>query len=118
PAPAVAALEKWVALGAPWPDAVTLVSPDAISQAAKAHWAFRPVKRPPVPPFSREAQPSAPRNPIDHFVVAKLREKNLTLSPEADRRTLIRRVTFDLTGLPPTPEEVVAFEADASPDAY
>src|SRR5207248_5046996 len=86
--------------------------------AAKAHWAFRPVRRPPVPPVSSEAQPSAPRNPVDHFVVAKLGEKNLTFSPEADRRTLIRRVTFDLTGLPPTPEEVAAFETDASPGAY
>ena len=115
-AQAVAALEKWVAMGVPWPEAVTLVSPDAIARAAKAHWAFQPVKRPPVPKLS--TQYSVLSNPIDHFVLAKLAEKKLVLSAEADRRTLIRRVTFDLTGLPPTPAEVAAFEADASPDAY
>src|SRR5207253_817349 len=57
-------------------------------------------------------------NPIDAFVRAKLREKGLAPAPEADRRTLIRRVTFDLTGLPPTPGEVEAFEQDTSADAY
>ncbi|MBY0514789.1 MAG: DUF1553 domain-containing protein, partial [Gemmataceae bacterium] len=72
--------------------------------------------RPPVP------QVAAPafliRNPIDAFVLARLREKGLTPSPEADRRTLIRRLSFDLIGLPPTPEEVDAFAADPAPDAY
>src|SRR6187455_3399938 len=58
------------------------------------------------------------RTPIDAFVLATLRQKSLSPSPEADRRTLIRRVTFDLTGLPPTPEEIEAFEKDTSADAY
>ena len=58
------------------------------------------------------------RNPIDAFILAKLAEKNLTLSPEADRRTLIRRLNFDLLGLPPTPEEIEAFVADRDAKAY
>ncbi|HEX5270698.1 MAG TPA: DUF1549 domain-containing protein, partial [Gemmataceae bacterium] len=82
---------------------------------AKPHWAFRPVRRPAVPAVKNAAWP---RTSIDRFVLARLEEKGLTPSPEADRRTLIRRATFDLTGLPPTPEEVAAFEADPAPDAY
>jgi hypothetical protein len=105
----VAALERWVSLGAPWPAAAKLAAPDAIAKAAAAHWAFRPVKRPAVP---------APGHPIDAFVVARLEAARLSLSPPADRRTLIRRATFDLTGLPPTPEEIDTFVDDASPDAY
>ncbi len=64
-----------------------------------------------------ETQSSAP-NPIDAFVFAKLEAKGLKPSPPADRRTLLRRATYDLTGLPPTPEEVDAFVQDAAPDAY
>ena len=75
----------------------------------KTWWAFQPVARPAVPERT---------NPVDHFIRAKLNDKRLSLSPEADRRTLIRRVTFDLTGLPPTPEEVDAFVNDKAPDAY
>ncbi len=75
------------------------------------HWSFRPVVRPPVPVNGAD-------NPVDAFLRAKLAEKDLKPSAEADRRTLIRRLTFDLIGLPPTPEEVHAFESDPSPDAY
>jgi hypothetical protein len=78
-------------------------------EPADVWWSFRPLKRPAVP---------GTQNPVDHFIAAKLREKGLSLAPETDRRTLIRRVTFDLTGLPPTPEEVAAFLADKRPDAY
>ncbi|HYR58300.1 MAG TPA: DUF1549 domain-containing protein, partial [Chthoniobacteraceae bacterium] len=58
------------------------------------------------------------RTPIDNFVLAKLRQQRLDFAADADRRTLLRRVTLDLTGLPPTPEELAAFEADKSADAY
>jgi hypothetical protein len=73
-------------------------------------WSLRPLARPAVP--------GTGGNPIDAFVRAKLRDTGLAMAPEADRRTLIRRVAFDLTGLPPTPDEVAAFVADQSPDAY
>jgi hypothetical protein len=76
----------------------------------REHWAFRKPVRPAVP--------AGATNPIDDFIQAQLTEKKLTPSPEADRRTLIRRVTFDLIGLPPTPAEVDAFLADQSPNAY
>jgi hypothetical protein len=78
------------------------------------HWAFKPAARPTVPTIS---DPWI-RNPIDAFVLAKQREQGLSPSAPADARTLIRRVTFDLTGLPPTPEEVEAFLSDKSADAY
>jgi hypothetical protein len=75
----------------------------------RSHWAFQPVQDPPVP---------GPGNPIDRFVSAKLEAKGLSLSPRADRRTLIRRAYFDLVGLPPTAAEVEAFVADDSPTAW
>ncbi|HSQ56073.1 MAG TPA: DUF1549 and DUF1553 domain-containing protein, partial [Gemmata sp.] len=82
--------------------------------AKETWWAFRALKRPEVPKLS--ASPLA--NPVDRFILAKLSDKGLSLSPEADRRTLIRRVTFDLTGLPPSPEEVEAFVNDRHANAY
>ncbi|MBN9122111.1 MAG: PSD1 domain-containing protein [Planctomycetes bacterium] len=109
----IAALEKWVELGAPWPEKLTLASPNAIEKAAAKHWAFQRVTRPPIPKLN-----SPTTNPIDAFVTAKLSDKGLSLSPRADKRTLVRRATFDLTGLPPTPEEVDAFLKDEAPDAY
>lgn len=81
-----------------------------------AEWAYKPFRRPAVPD-APAARPRA-RNEIDRFLLAKLAEHKLTLAPEADRRTLIRRVYFDLIGLPPTPEQVEAFVADPRPDAY
>ena len=80
------------------------------------HWAFEPISSPdpPAVPESRRWV----RNPIDRFVLQRLENEGLTPSPEANRETLIRRVSFDLTGLPPTVEEVDAFLADRSPDAY
>ncbi|MBI1849306.1 MAG: PSD1 domain-containing protein [Planctomycetes bacterium] len=79
------------------------------------HWSFVPPKRPPVP---EPKQASWCRNEIDRFVLAKLEREGVEPSPEADRETLLRRVFFDLTGLPPTPEELDAFVADERPDAY
>ena len=80
-------------------------------------WAVQPLGRPTLPALSPAAAARV-RTPIDRFVFAKLREKGLAPSPEADRRTLIRRLTFDLIGLPPTPDEVDAFVTDPAPDAY
>ncbi|HEX4589015.1 MAG TPA: DUF1549 domain-containing protein, partial [Gemmataceae bacterium] len=79
----------------------------------ETHRAFRPVIRPPVPPAANTA-----RTAVDRFILAALEAKGLSPSPEAYRATLIRRVSFDLTGLPPTVAEIDAFLADRSPDAY
>ncbi len=79
---------------------------------AKKHWSWQPLKRPSVPDASRHA------NPIDAFIVARLKPKNLKLAPEASRRTLIRRLTFNLTGLPPTPKEIDEYVHDTKPGAY
>jgi cytochrome c553 len=88
-----------------------------IAEGAKfeRHWAFRPAVEPPLPPV---ADAKWLRNSIDRFVLAKLEQAGLSPAPEADRPTLIRRLTFDLLGLPPTPEEIDAFVADRRPDAY
>ncbi|HYH63440.1 MAG TPA: PSD1 and planctomycete cytochrome C domain-containing protein [Urbifossiella sp.] len=98
----VAVLKAWIDRGAPGP------ADEPVPEAPTAHWAFRPVRRPTVPDG---------RNPIDHFVQKALREHNLAPAPRADPRTLVRRLYLDLTGLPPTPAEVTAFAADASPQA-
>jgi Protein of unknown function (DUF1549)/Protein of unknown function (DUF1553) len=79
------------------------------------HWAFKPPNRPPLPQVKDE---SWPRNPVDRFVLARLEAEGLKPSPEADRTTLIRRLSLDLVGLPPTPEEIDAFLADTSNQAY
>ncbi|HTH48353.1 MAG TPA: DUF1549 and DUF1553 domain-containing protein, partial [Candidatus Limnocylindria bacterium] len=80
------------------------------------HWAYRPLRVPPVPDLPPHFRPSA--NPVDSFIAVKLAEHKLVPAPEADRRTLLRRVTFDLIGLAPTPEELHAFLADTSTNAY
>ncbi len=115
----VADLVAWVAAGAPWPEAVantpaaaSPTTPEAIARARVDHWAYRPVVAV-DPPTS-----TAARSPIDAFLLARLEAGGLGFAPPADRRTLIRRATFDLIGLPPTPEEVEAFVADPSADAY
>src|SRR5438067_13476563 len=87
-----------------------------ITPAARRHWAFVAPRKPAVPEIRNPKFEI--RNPIDAFVFARLEKEGLTSSPEADRVTLIRRVTLDLTGLPPTPEEVDAFLKDTGPDAY
>jgi hypothetical protein len=97
------------------------LSPNAeaaeVSPTAKArdHWAFKPPSRPLAP---RVRDPEWPRQQLDQFVLARLETEEISPSPEADRATLIRRLTFDLTGMPPAPEEVEAFLADGNPDAY
>jgi len=92
-------LRKWIEEGAQW----------------KEHWSFIP-PAPRTPPVVKDAQWA--KTPIDQFLMARLESEGLTPNPEADRRTLIRRVTLDLTGLPPTPSEVAAFVNDKSPKAY
>ncbi len=101
----LAALRAWIAAGPSWPDASA-----GTNAATPTHWSLRPLVRPGVP--------EGGGNPIDAFVRARLADADLAPSPAADARSLIRRVTFDLTGLPPTPEEVEAYVADTRPDAY
>jgi hypothetical protein len=85
------------------------------ARGTAGHWAFRPPVRP-APPAVKD--PAAIRNDLDRFVQAKLEEKGLGLAPEADRATLIRRVSYDLTGLPPSPSEIAEFLSDPAPGAY
>lgn len=107
-------LKAWIVNGADWPDGVTLKEPVVDDFA---WWSFLPLTAPGVPAPGSE-NPLWNHSPIDLFVAAKQREQGLTRSSRADRRTLIRRVTYDLTGLPPTPEEVRAFEDSNDPEAY
>jgi len=110
-------LERWVSEGAKTAKAEpeSLAPGLLITDEDRSFWCFRPITRPPVPKLDNAFRV---RTPIDAFVLAKLREQHLDFAPDADKRSLIRRVTFDLTGLPPTTEEVDAFLADPSPDAY
>jgi hypothetical protein len=110
-------LEAWVKMGAPLPRTPSSGSgqQDKITTAARTHWAFQPVKQPAVPTVKNAAWV---QSPIDAFILAKLESKGMQPAPSADKRTLIRRATYDLIGLPPTPEEVAAFVADKSPDAF
>ena len=112
----IAALVAWVKMGAPDPRAATGPVPlTDMHEARTKHWAFQPVTRPALPKVknSRWVQ-----TPVDNFILSKLEQKKIKPSAPADRRTLIRRVTYDLLGLPPTPEEVEAFINDKRPDAY
>ena len=106
----IAAIRQWVEQGAPWPEEKT-----AKQRPGLDHWAFQAPKRI-DPPAVMTA--SWARNPIDHFILARLEKEGLKPSPEADRETQLRRVTLDLTGLPPTPKDLEAFLADKSPKAY
>jgi hypothetical protein len=105
----VTTLRAWIDQGAPWPAATGAIS------ARSTHWAFQKIRRPDSPAVRDRAWP---RNSIDQFVLARLEAEGVTPSPEASRTTLIRRLSLDLTGLPPTPEEVQAFLRDNRPDAY
>ena len=124
PDAAIADLADWVQRGAPWPNQIengqTLANPAAPPDLEKQkrmaeHWAWQPV-RPRTPP--EVAEKSWPRNALDRFILTKLEEKKLKPAPPADKRTLIRRATFDLIGLPPQPQDVDAFVKDESPDAF
>ena len=111
PPPEGEILRLWIEAGAPWANAIEE------RRAGPDWWSLQPLKAPDPP--TPDGIPAAwSRSSIDRWVYAKLRENGLAPSPAADRRSLIRRVTFDLTGLPPTPEETAAFVNDQSPDAY
>jgi hypothetical protein len=119
PAPAVEALATWIKAGAPWPEqsptATVSNVAETIVAAAKGHWAFQPVREPPLPSVQDTAWV---KSPVDAFVLARLEAAHIPPAPAADRRTLIRRATFDLIGLPPAPAEVDDFLRDDSPDAF
>ncbi|MEZ6130806.1 MAG: PSD1 and planctomycete cytochrome C domain-containing protein [Planctomycetaceae bacterium] len=120
PDAAIAALEKWVAMGVPDPrdaaPATESTAPTGMTIAeGREFWSFRPVSDPDVPTVKDN---SLVQTPVDAFLLAELEKHNLQPAPAADRRTLIRRITLNLTGLPPTPAEVDAFLADESSDAY
>ena len=112
----IAKIEHWIKRGAPTlrPEPAE-VPKFFITEEERQFWAFQPVKRT-EPPSVRNKK--SVRTPIDAFLLARLETQRLAFAPAADKRTLLRRVTSDLTGLPPTPDEVAAFLADASPDAY
>jgi len=113
----LAVIEKWIAQGAKTAKAepLALAPGPIISDEDREYWAFQPIQKPATP---KHVEAQKMRTPVDAFVLAKMNEQSLQMAPEADRRTLIRRVTLDLTGLLPTPEEVEAFVADQSPLAY
>ena len=109
-------LNDWLASGAKW--GTDPIDPYRVTTAQRAGydwWSWQPVKRPALPAVKNVA---AVKNEVDRFIVAKLEAIPLAVSAAAGRRTLIRRLTFDITGLPPTPEEVAAFVSDQSPKAY
>ncbi len=111
----VAAIARWIDQGAEWPE--TQYDRDALHDPRRDHWAFQALPAVTVPDVSDMAT-TPPRTAVDPFIIQKLAERGLTLSPEADPRTLIRRLALDLTGLPPTPERVAQFVADTDPLAY
>ena len=111
----VSMLREWIAAGAKWPETLRLTEPVVDNFD---WWSLRPIKPIQPPTLDDDAARQWLRTPIDAFVLRTLRAHALAPSPEADRRTLLRRVTFDLVGLPPAPEEIEAFTHDSSPDAY
>lgn len=117
--PQIAALTEWVKLGAPWPQRAstkTVRARGAITEDDRKWWAFQPVQKYIVPQSSEDNHWS--RNEIDRFVLDKLLAEGLTPAPPATKHVLLRRVYFDLIGLPPAPEEIDAFIADTAPDAF
>jgi mono/diheme cytochrome c family protein len=109
----IADLEAWVKMGAPDPRTAGAVAKTAAD--GKNHWAWKPVKKP-APPEVKDT--AWAKTPVDNFILAKLEEKELKPNPQADKRTLIRRATFDLIGIPPTADEVADFLKDESPEAF
>ncbi|MEQ1828392.1 MAG: PSD1 and planctomycete cytochrome C domain-containing protein [Pirellula sp.] len=122
PASDIALLERWIAMGAPDPRTeINLAKqpasgPSGMSvEEGRRFWSLRPISNPAIPQTQRT---DWARSPIDGFVLSKLEDQNLSPAPEADRRSIVRRLTLGLTGLPPTPDEMAAFASDESPYAY
>ena len=120
PGDQIAVVEKWIEAGAPWPEEGGPSGPKKTrsgepTDEERRHWSFQPITDPPVPQVATAGQAV---HPIDAFLALKLAEKGLEPVGPADRRTLVRRATFDLTGLPPAPADVDSFEVDRSPAAF
>ncbi|WP_040889923.1 DUF1549 domain-containing protein [Zavarzinella formosa] len=117
PADKIALIEQWIATGAKTlrDEPMTLPPGLGITADERAYWFYQPLRRIDPPTFSPADRV---RTPVDAFVLAKLREKQFNFNPDADRATLLRRATLDLTGLPPTQQELDSFLNDQSPDAY
>jgi hypothetical protein len=113
----ISLLTKWVKAGAPWPgeDQILAVRSGGPTATDRRFWSFQPVANP-QPPAVRNG--AWVRSPVDAFILARLEAKGLTPAAATDKRTLLRRATFDLTGLPPTPNEIEVFLADSSPEAF
>ena len=119
----VAVIARWIDQGAvagPEPTGEVKPGEFLMTEAERSHWAFQPIQKAKLPDVARlaEEHKSETLNPVDVFVARKLQAKGLWFSEEADRLTLIRRVAFDLTGLPPAPEDVKTYLSDKSPNAY
>jgi mono/diheme cytochrome c family protein len=128
----IGALTEWVKMGAPWPGGIPPAASGILPKSTnsrsfteeeKGFWAYQPIKEAPLPQTAPQAPSKAEdeawaRSPIDRFILRKLEERNLKPAPPADKLTLLRRATFDLTGLPPTETEMRDFLADQSPDAF
>ncbi|MFO0947372.1 MAG: PSD1 and planctomycete cytochrome C domain-containing protein [Planctomycetota bacterium] len=110
--PVIASVARWIEMGAPWSKDPARTD---TNENWKSHWAFQPISNP-RPPKVKE--PQWPSTSIDQFILHGLEAKGLSPSPDADKRTLLRRVTFDLIGLPPSPQEMESFVNDDSPDAW
>ena len=111
----IATLTTWVELGAPWGYAVGSLAVDEDESSDVSLWAFRTPRNPPIPDVKHRIWV---RSPVDALILEELEANGLRPAPPADKRTLIRRATFDLVGLPPTPEQIESFLADDSPDAF
>ncbi|MGB8166205.1 MAG: PSD1 and planctomycete cytochrome C domain-containing protein [Chthoniobacteraceae bacterium] len=114
----IALLTEWVKMGAPDPrkaDAGTRAKLSGLTDKARQHWAYQPVVKPAIPATKNHGWP---RTPVDAFILAKLEEKNMVPAPDATKEALLRRATYDLIGLPPTPAEVKAFVDDTTPQAF
>ncbi len=111
----IEAMSQWIRMGMPWPENDKLATPSA-GEAAKRHWSYQPIKNA-APPAVQDAGHWG-RTPVDRFILAALEAKKIAPSPQASKRTLLRRATYDLTGLPPTTAEIEAFEKDNAPDAF